>query len=81
MAVRHQTNPEFAQAVGITRSMASRLRSGNRRPSVPVARAILEAYAPRRRWEEGMQAFSESGHAQAEFLASLVGPAEVPNGQ
>lgn len=76
MTVRHYTNPEFAERVGITRSMASRLRSGDRRPSTRVAQAILREFCPQRRWPEGMNAFAQSGPAQAEFLASLVGPTE-----
>lgn len=72
--VVHKTNPEFAEAVGITRSMASRLRSGDRRPSTRVAARIL-AMCPPERYEEAMQAFAESGEAQAAFLATLIGPA------
>lgn len=74
--VPHLTNPEFAAKIGVTRSMASRLRSGDRRPSVRVGQAILQEFVPQRRWQEGMKAFSESGQVQADFLASLVGPAQ-----
>lgn len=72
--VEHKTNPEFADAVGITRSMASRLRSGDRRPSTRVAHRILDALCPPDRYAEGMKAFAESGEAQERFLATLIGP-------
>jgi transcriptional regulator with XRE-family HTH domain len=78
--VEHKTNPEFAAAVGITRSMASRLRSGDRRPSTRVAFRILEALCPPERYAEGMEAFSQSGEVQERFLASLVGPVVPTDG-
>lgn len=71
----HKTNPEFAAAVGITRSMASRLRSGDRRPSTRVAFRILHELCPPERHSEGLEAFAKSGPDQARFLESLVGPA------
>lgn len=71
----HRTNPEFAETVGITRSMASRLRSGGRRPSIRIACAILAAYCPPERYAEGLAAFAKSGQTQADFLASIVGSA------
>ena len=75
--VVHKTNPEFAAAVGITRSMASRLRSGDRRPSTRVAYRILNQLCPPKRHTEGLEAFAKSGPEQAAFLASLIGPAIV----
>lgn len=69
----HLTNPEFADAIGVSRSMASRLRSGARRPSIPVAELILATYCPQNRLREGLEAFADSGDKQRVFLASLVG--------
>jgi len=44
MAVATVTNPEFAGAVGISESMASRLLNGHRLPSVAVMNSIARAY-------------------------------------
>jgi hypothetical protein len=57
--------------------MASRLRSGDRRPSTRVAYRILNALCPPERHSEGLEAFARSGEVQAAFLESLVGPAIV----
>lgn len=65
------TNPEFAVRVGVTPSMASRIRSGDRRPSVRVTQAILREFVPLERWPEALLAFAQSGRKQAEFLSSI----------
>jgi len=39
-----QTNEQFAQRVGIHHSMASRIRSGDRLPSLRVIKAISDNY-------------------------------------
>jgi transcriptional regulator with XRE-family HTH domain len=66
------TNPEIAERIGMTATGVSRLRSGNRRPSVLVAERILSEFAPDR-YQEGVVAFSDSGEAQVRFLESIFG--------
>ena len=67
------TNTEVATQIGASRSMVSRIRSGDRRPSVQLASRIIKTYVPNRRLPEALAAFDESGDAQAKFLGSLWG--------
>lgn len=75
------TNRIIAQAAGIHPTMASRLRTGQRRPSLPVAVAILDALdLDDVQFRAGARAFAESGEPQAEFFA-LHGGAYLSDGE
>ncbi|QXJ40737.1 hypothetical protein [Curtobacterium phage Parvaparticeps] len=67
------TNSEVAARIGLTHSGVSRLRSGQRNPSIVVMRNIENQYG----WEVGDQVNAiESDTFHAEFEAQIAKPAD-----
>jgi transcriptional regulator with XRE-family HTH domain len=62
------TNQDVAEMLGISNSMASRLRSGDRRPSVALMRKIEAVY----RWKMAAQAKAFGTPAYAEGLEQAI---------
>lgn len=68
------SNSQLAHAAGIHLTMASRIRSGKRRPSLTIATRVLDALElTDGEFREGIEAMCANGEAQAEFFDRKIG--------
>lgn len=67
---RRLTNPEFAEAVGVDFTHASKIRNGSRLPSLPVLVKIREVYGLD--GNEALDAYAQGPEVFAGYLNSKV---------
>jgi transcriptional regulator with XRE-family HTH domain len=67
------TNPQFAKRVGIHFTMASRLRNGERLPSLPTfIRVMQEFELPAEKVKEWLDAISQGEEASGKWLRDNI---------
>lgn len=70
------SNRELGHRIGVSPSMASRLRNGHRTPSMPVLRRLVKAFDLS--LDDAVRASSEGAVAFGRFVTQAVGPPDRP---